>query len=319
MALYLTEADVGSVLTMPDVVTAVRDAVHHAAAGQTICQPRRRLRMPRGTYHQMAAVDLQTGMFCQKCYTAFRDGVRFLVLLYSSETGELLSLMEADLLGRLRTGAATGIATAAMAPQSDSLRLAIFGCGAQASTQLAAVCCTCRVDSVVCIGRSAERAADFALRMERQLDLPVRVGLNAEEAVSAADVLITATSARDPVLFGAWLKPGQHINAVGSNILSRRELDLEAVRRCDNVTVDSVEQAKLEAGDLLEPAERGILRWDTVSELADVVSGKQTGRLNQTDITLFKSCGVALEDTAAATLAFKMARQRGLGTEIAPP
>jgi ornithine cyclodeaminase/alanine dehydrogenase-like protein (mu-crystallin family) len=137
-----------------------------------------------------------------------------------------------------------------------------------------------------------------------------------EPAVRDADIVITATSARDPVLFGRWLRPGVHVNAIGVNWAAKRELDDEAVRRADRIVVDDRTQAAIECGDLIPVVQSGGISWDQVHELGDVVIGRVSGRSGAEEITLFESQGLALEDMATAALLIRRARAAGAGQEI---
>jgi alanine dehydrogenase len=139
---------------------------------------------------------------------------------------------------------------------------------------------------------------------------------DAEAAVREADIVITATSAREPVVQGDWLKPGAHLNVMGSNWANRREVDERVIARSDLIVIDSKEQGMLEAGDLLLPIQQGLLDWERVHELHEVVAGAIPGRQGPEQITLFKSLGLALEDIAVAAHIYKLARERGVGEEL---
>jgi ornithine cyclodeaminase/alanine dehydrogenase-like protein (mu-crystallin family) len=152
--------------------------------------------------------------------------------------------------------------------------------------------------------------------MSERLSLEVEAVESAQDCVAGADIAITITSARDPVLQGEWLKPGAHVNAAGGNHWMRREIDEETVTRSNLIVVDDLEQAKAECGDLLAPEARGTFRWDMAHELRDLVSGKVPGRPSEQSITLFESMGVALEDIAAAQLVFRKAVEQGIGVEL---
>ncbi len=316
MALLLTERDVEALLTMPEAIEAVETAFLRQANGEVTNQPRRRLYSPKGAYHTMVAGDAELETFGIKTYTAFAPKARFLMLLYDGRTGELLALIEADRLGQMRTGAATGVATRLLANTRDSYRVGIYGTGWQAQTQLEAVCAAVPVGDIVAYSRTAEKRTQFAETMEAKLGVPVHAADTPEAAARDRDVVITATTSAEPVLQGAWLSPGTHINAVGSNQLSRREVDDETIKRSNLIVVDSIEQAKGEAGDLLAPYERRVFRWEQVVELADIVEGSRTGRTDEGQITFFKSLGLAFEDVAVATLVYRKAQAQGLGTDV---
>jgi len=316
MPIYLTESDVERLLTMPEAVAALEGAFARQNQGAVINQPRRRLHLPHGTYHTMTAADMELGLFGIKTYASFRPKTRFLVLLYSAANGDLLAIIEADRLGQIRTGAASGVATQYLARQGNGLRVGIYGTGWQAQSQLQGVCAVRDVRIVVAYGRDAARRADFCTRMAAELGVEVTPAERPEQAAEGQDVVITATTARDPVLMGRWLKPGAHLNVAGSNMLMKREIDDEAVQRSDLLVVDSIEQAKSEAGDLLAPYERRLFRWEQVAELADIVGGRNSGRTHDGEITLFKSNGLALEDVAVAAVVYQKARTEKVGASV---
>jgi ornithine cyclodeaminase/alanine dehydrogenase-like protein (mu-crystallin family) len=326
VALVLREDDVRAVLTMPDTVNVLEAAFRRQGLDQTCDQPRRRVLLPdgRGVLHTLSAYvpgqpghpELDgSGVLGLKAYTTFREGVRFVVLLSSGEDGRLLALVEADWLGQMRTGAASGVATHFMA-RPEAATLAVIGTGQQARTQLLAVCAVRPIQTVLTYGRDETRRAAFAAEMAGQAGIEVRAVASAEEAVRAADVVVTMTTARDPVLQGAWLQPGAHVNAAGANWATRREVDDATVERSAVVAVDSLEQARLEAGDLVLPAAVGRFDWARAVEVGQIVAGQVSGRPTSDAITLFKSVGIALEDVATAGLVYTLARERGLGTDL---
>ncbi len=314
--LYLREAEVERLLTMEAALEAVESAFRAQATGRVVNHPRRRLHPDRNVYfHYMAAADASRGYFGMKLYTSAPAGVRFLVPLYQTETGALLALLEADTLGRMRTGAASGVATKYMA-RADAARVGILGSGHQAPTQLEAIARVRRLAGVRVYSPNAERRRAFAEKMAAALGLPVEPVETGEAAVREADIVVVCTSARQPALQGAWLAPGTHVNAVGANFPQKRELDAAAVNRADRIVVDSLEQSRDEAGDLIAPFENHPERWQQVRELSQVVAGEVPGRASDREITLFKSNGVALEDVAAAVRVYERARAEGVGQWI---
>lgn len=311
MALFIREDDIARVLRMPDVVAAVEDAFRQAGLGTAVNRPRQRASSGDTILHVMSAAIPALGVMGLKAYSSARDGTRFLAMLYSTETGELLAVMEADRLGQMRTGAASAVATKYLA-RPDAGTVGIIGTGWQARSQLAAVACVRPVALVKCYSRDARRREAFAEEMIRELGAEVVAAERAEEAVEA-EIIITATTSSEPVLSGAWLRPGMHVNAIGSNWAQKRELDTEAVTRAGRIVVDDLEQAKLEAGDLIQSVEEGVLDWERVVELGPVVAGTEPGRRSAEEITLFESQGIALEDVAAMKLAYDRARALGIG------
>ena len=317
MALFLTEREVVGLLPMDECIEVLDEAFSHAGAGQVEIKPRSRIRMPNGFFHFMAASDEGHGVFGYKAYPSFAGpgGSKFLVMLYDFESGELLALLEAGRLGQIRTGAASGLATRYMARQ-DASTVAVFGSGFQARTQLEAVCAARDIKQARVYSRRADRREEFARRMSEQLDLNVEAVESPSDCVAGADVIVTITSARDPVFSGSELAPGAHVNAAGGNHWQRREVDEETVTRSTVIVVDDLDQAKIECGDLMWLEARGTFRWDMAHELQDVVAGRVNGRPSPDSVTLFESMGVALEDIAAAQLVYRKAREQGIGQEL---
>jgi alanine dehydrogenase len=316
MPLYLTEADVKAILTMPLALEAVETSFQRLADGHATLQYRQRLHVPgKGVLNHMAAADLLTGYMGLKIYSISRDGARFLITLFSADSGDLVALIEADYLGQMRTGAASGVATRLMAREDASVA-AIVGTGLQSRTQLEAVAAIRKLRSIRAFGRDPARRESFAREMSASLGIPVTPASSVEEAVRGAHIVTTCTTSKDPVLLGRWLEPGAHINAVGVNQPQKRELDAEAVLRCDIVAADSREQSKIESGDLIHAFASDPARWESVRELAEIVARKTPGRSTPDQITLFKSNGVATEDIVVSGRIFEMARERGMGKMV---
>lgn len=315
MALLISEAEVDALLTMADALRLVEEVFASGGREAPATQPRRRVGSGRGTLNVMSASVPGRDVFGLKAYPTSPGGVTFTVLLWRVSTSELLAIVEAGRLGTLRTGAASGVATRHMA-RSDARTLGLFGAGTQAETQLEAVAAVRRLDLVRVYSRNAEGARAFCARMAERTGLRVEPASAAREAAEC-DVVTTATSSATPVLDGALLRPGAHVNAIGSNFASKAEVDLETVRRASRVVVDSLESARIEGGSLLPAIDRGILAWEWVTELRDVVGGWATGRAGLEEITLFTSHGVASEDVMLAHEVYERARTRGMGTHVA--
>jgi len=152
--------------------------------------------------------------------------------------------------------------------------------------------------------------------MTSLLRVEVTAAESPEETARGQSIVVTATSAREPVLKGEWIEPGTHLNIVGSNFLSKAEVDVETIRRASVIAVDSIEQSKIEAGDLMPAIERGVISWESVTELGRIVAGRDAGRRSDDDITIFKSNGIALEDISTALRVYNLARDRGIGESI---
>lgn len=316
MTLLLTEADVRSLLTMPIALEVVEESLQQQAKGELILHARRRIRTPdNALLHYMAAADTVRGFIGMKIYTVARGVARFVVPLFLSTTGEMAALIEADALGQIRTGAASGVATKYLASAS-ARTAAIIGTGYQARTQLEAVASVRRLERVRAFGRDPERREKFCREMSERIGVAVEPANSGQEAVKGAEILITATSATKVVLEGEWLIPGVHINTMGANWPQKRELDSAAVSRADKIVVDSIEQAKMEAGDLIQAFGDDASRWGSVRELSDIVANKIPGRTKSTEITLFKSNGIATWDLAAAVRVYEMAVAQDMGKQI---
>jgi ornithine cyclodeaminase/alanine dehydrogenase-like protein (mu-crystallin family) len=316
MTLHISEAEVRAVLTMPMAVQAVEDISRKQATGEAVVHPRRRFELPGGGFfHYMAAADFSTGFVAMKQYTYVRGKLRFLVPLYEMATGDLLAMIEADYMGQLRTGAASGVATKYLA-RKDSRVAAIIGTSGQAKTQLDAIAVVRKLESARAYGRDAAKREKFCAEMSARLGIPIQPCTSAVEAVHGADIVSTATTASQPVVSGADLSPGVHINAIGANHAHKRELDDEAVASADVIVVDSVEQSRQEAGDLIIAFHGDEICWTGVKKLSEIVAGKASGRTSDTEVTLFKSNGIASWDLAVAMKVYAMAREKGLGREL---
>jgi ornithine cyclodeaminase/alanine dehydrogenase-like protein (mu-crystallin family) len=298
---HITEEQVREALPMAKAVELVEESFRRLNSGVAVNHPRRRVALENtALLHYMAAGDNRDGLLAAKLYVT-RPGVgaRFLVVLFDAAHASLLATIDANALGQIRTGAASGVATRHLARPGASV-LGVIGSGFQAETQLEAVAAVRALRGVRVYSRSAEKRTAFAERMGRRLGLAVEAVESARQAVEGSDILVTITNARQAVLEGAWLANGCHVNAAGSNHARRREIDAAAVERCAVVAVDSLEQARMEAGDLIGAVEEGRLDWQRVVELSEIVSGRAKGRQGPDDVTLFESQGLAAEDLAAA-------------------
>lgn len=310
---YFPEGLVREALPMRDAIGAVEDIFRQVGSGEAESLPRRRLKLPGGrrparVFHTMAAASAALGYCGLKAYTSGRDGARFVFSLFEQESGELAAVLEADALGRIRTGAATGVAADHLAP-AGAASVGILGCGGQARTQLEALAAVRPVTRVDAFCRSPERRARFAEEMTAALGIPVRAAPSAEAAVRDRDLVVAITSAREPVVRGAWLPCGAFVAAAGGNSRSRRELDAEAVLGRGRIVVDDLRQAQEECGDLTALADAGDLDWSAVESLGAVVAAGRAASRREPPAAgaLFESQGVAAEDLAAAVLVYRRA------------
>ena len=255
------------------------------------------------------------GYFGYKAYTVTAGKTNFLFFLYSAQTTDLLAIIEADALGQKRTGAASGLATRILA-KPDSSQATIFGAGWQAQSQLLAIDAARTLKRIWIASRRPERREAFIKKMQPQVKAELVSANSAEEAVRSSDIVTTITSSREPVLKGEWLPAGVHINAAGGNLLLRREIDDDVVLKANRLVVDSLDQSKIESGEFLGVIESGKRHWEDFIELRDVVAGFKPGRTNSSDITLFKSGGIGMEDVAIGKLIYERAVERQVGKTL---
>lgn len=312
MAIFIDETTVSKILGIAKTVELIEEAFLLFGKGEAYNTPRVRARVKKGALHILPAAMPSKGVFGYKAYTSFRNNIKFRYYLHSSETGELLAVLDADLIGRLRTGAASGIATKYMSDKNSS-RLVIFGAGAQARSQIDAVMLVRPIDHISVSSRTPASAEKLASELT---GVSVCIASDAAIAVKDADIITTITSSSVPVLLSDWeLKKGVHINACGSNALIRAEIDEKIVGKAF-IAVDDKEVAKLEAGDLLPLLEKGRLHWNAVSELGDIVAGNKVFNREDYDITLFESQGMGLQDLICAEYVYRITMEQGTGIEL---
>jgi ornithine cyclodeaminase/alanine dehydrogenase-like protein (mu-crystallin family) len=311
--LYIKEEEVEQLVRVPEVIDLLDTAFRDQAAGRAWNNPRNRLRLPGATLHMMAGAI--PGYFGFKAYTVAAGKAKFFFFLYSAQTTDLVAMIEADALGQIRTGAASGLATRLLS-KTDSRQATIFGAGWQAQSQLLAIDAVRDLKRVFIVNRKADRRDEFIKTMQPQVKAELVPASSPEEAVRSSDIVTTITSSREPVLKGEWLQPGVHINAAGGNLLLRREIDDDVVLKANRLVVDSLEQSKIESGEFLGVIESGKRHWEDFVELRDIAAGLKPGRTNASDITLFKSGGVALEDVAMGKAIYERALERKVRREL---
>ena len=312
--LFITEEQVKSLFTMPIAVEAVEEAFKARARGDAFNEPRRRLPTSSGAYNVMFATWRGHQIAGLKSYPGGAGGINFHVMLYDTSNNSLVAVIEANRMGQMRTGAASGVATKYMA-RDNSETVGIIGSGYQAETQLAAIAHVRNIKSVKVYSRSEENRNRYAAKMSNRSGIDVTAVSSGEEAADS-DIVATITNSQEPVLLGEWLKPGTHINAAGNNSWLKREIDTRAIAMSDIVATDDVEQAKFECGELMRAAEVGRFSWDLAVPIHDIVGGKTSGRDDDEQVTLFESQGLALEDIAACERIVELAREKGVGTPL---
>ncbi|MBO1332841.1 ornithine cyclodeaminase family protein [Streptomyces sp. VRA16 Mangrove soil] len=327
MTLILTRSTIRDLLAdrTEAVAAAVATAHRDLALGRAVLPAPPALQLPDtdGTFVAMAAASASDGLAGVKLLADLpgnRDrGLpvqRSTVLVADADTGACLALLDGAELTRVRTAAATAVATDALA-RADAATLGLIGTGPLARAHVRALLPGRPYEQIVLWGRTQDRAHDLAAWIGAELGLPAQVMDHPRAVTEASDVLCTLTPSREPLVEGAWLAPGQHLNAVGAPPRpDHRELDTEAVRRC-RVVVDAYDTARTKSGEVLIPLAEGALAEDDFrTELGDVLAGTAPGRTADTDLTLFDSVGVGLQDLAVARLLIDLAGERGLGTRV---
>ena len=295
---FISEAVVSELLTVKDAISVLERALKDQANDRAENLPRQRLQVGKASLNMLAASWEGGGVYGQKVYSVGPEGSQFWVLLYHTN-GTPYALVEAQRLGQIRTGAATGVATRALA-RTDAKRLGVIGSGYQMRSQVEAICAVRPVQEVRAWSPTRERLQTFCNEMSDRLGVPVRPANSASDAVTQADIVAVLTTASSPVLFGTDIRPGMHINLAGSNHAARREVNAEVIRRAVHVVTDDLAQARTESGDLIGAVNEGALNWEAVRRLADVVANPHFGRSRPEEVSVFKSHGIGLWDVATA-------------------
>jgi alanine dehydrogenase len=322
MPIILTRKDLRELLTMEEVIPALEGAFLSYSRGETIAPVRLAMEVKphKGISLLMPSFQERPDGLGVKLVSVFPENIRkklptiFSYYLFCDpETGALLALMEGAMLTGLRTGGASGLASRYLG-RKDSKVLGVFGAGVQAGFQIEAMKVVFPMLQEACVYDSdLSRLAEFVRSRSGDPKIILKAGLSSAEVVQKSDVIVTATTSKIPVLDGKLLKPGTHINAIGGFTPTMQELDEETVLN-SKVVVDTYEGCLSEAGELLIPMEKGVFSKERIhSDLAGLVSGKRPGRESSREITLFKSVGTAIEDLAAARLAYQKAMEKGIG------
>lgn len=325
--LILNAAEVRQALPMAECIKAMKQA--YAALSSGKAEVPLRLRLPVTANDGMsifmpAFVDDETGQaLAVKIVSLFNKNpsrglalIQAAVLVLDAETGTVEALLEGGSLTAIRTGAGCGAATDLLA-RKEARKVAIFGAGVQARTQLEAVCEVRDIETVWVYSREPHKMTEFAAEMAGKGRVPndIRPAASPEEAMANADIVSTATTSHTPVFADAQVRPGLHINAAGTHTAEGIEVPAETVARA-RITVDSRSATKVESGEIAIPLQIGSVRESDIAEIGEVVLGQAAGRSSAEQITLFKSVGVAVQDAMAARLALANARKLGIGTEV---
>lgn len=321
---FFSASDVRSALPMSAAVDAMKTVFLEVSSGEA-CVPARthiEISEQKGDALFMPSYSKSLGRMGLKVVTLHPDNpaidlpfIQGVVLLLDAATGSTMAVMNGTVLTQIRTGAASGAGTDLLA-RPDAARVAVFGAGVQACTQLEAVCAVREIEHANVFDISDERARTFAARMTEALDIEITPCKTSQETLADADIVCTATTATTPVFPDEALAPGTHINAIGAYKPHVREIPPETVVRA-KVVVDQYESAWEEAGDLIMPLKDGLIDDSHIhAELGEIIAGKRAGRENDDEITFFKSVGVATQDLAAASKVYERAVAEGFGTEV---
>jgi len=326
MALLLTRSDVEAALPMAECIASQEYAFREHGRGNAVTPHRLGLKTPGqdGLYIAMPSYlgGDPNGTMAVKVLTFYPNNpaaglpaITATVLLHDPATGALLAIMDGASITGLRTAAGSAVATKYLA-RAEAATVGILGSGVQAETHLAAMCAVRPVQTAWVYSRDRDRRTDFAERMAARLGIEVTPVSSARAAIEGAEIVVTATTAREPIVDGDWFAPGVHINCVGSGIPDRRELDDKIVQRA-KIVVDTYDSALAEAGDLLIPMAQGLLTKEALhADLGEILTGQKVGRTDETEITIFKSVGVALQDVGAAAWIYRRAKELGLGQVV---
>jgi ornithine cyclodeaminase len=308
MIRHVTETEVRERLPISLALDAVERGLRARAEGRAHDVPRHAMRLPEGSLRVLAASGRDLGVAAYKAtYSTGAASGRGYLHIVDLHTGELRAIVESVHLSRVRTGAASGIATRLLARQ-DAATLGVIGAGSQALAQVEAVCAVRAIRAIRVWSRDAARLRDFCARAAAAVGIDAIPAAGARAAIEGADVVVLITSAREPVIDGAWLEPGTHVNAAGSNALDRRELGEDAIERFDRIVVDARDVARHECGDLWPLVQRGTLSWDALPVLCEVLLGRAPGRRSVHEITLYESHGMGVQDLYAAHAVLDVAR-----------
>lgn len=327
----LTARELVELVPMRDAVELMKAVFERASAGETLSPLRTPIDMPDGSgvtlympayVPQTTLAPAATGAKIVSVFTGNPERglptINAIVIMIDPATGVPLGIIEGGSLTALRTGAVSGAATDLLARRNSRV-LTVIGAGAQGVTQAAAVAAVRDIEVIYPVDLNPESVASFAERLagwDEQAAELVQTGKSAEEAVRAADVICTATTSKRPVFEDEWVRPGTHVNGVGAYTPEMQEIPTGLVQRA-RIVVDQIEAALHEAGDLIQPIQRGELDRENVSiELGHLVAGSVTGRSDDDDITFFKSVGNAIQDMIVGGLALQRAEERGIGATI---
>jgi alanine dehydrogenase len=314
--LWISEADVVSLMDMKSAIVALKHGLHLEAGGQALNMIKTHISWGKGsTLHAIGAVFSDAGFAGTKTWAHTSAGAKPLLILFDSNTGALLAVMEAFTLGKLRTGGVSGLATEQLG-SPDACEFAIIGTGKQAMMQVLGVLTAREIKKVHVFGRNKERRDQFAARVQKECGVETIPENTIADAVRSASIITVVTRATEPILEASMIAPGTHINAVGAIVPGRFELAESVLERADMIVVDSVSQARELSSELIGFYDEDEAGWAKVVSLSAIVeSGEKRSR--NADLTIFKSLGMGISDLSLAVEIYQKALTRGMGQSLA--
>jgi alanine dehydrogenase len=308
---------------MHETITVLEEAFKEQALGQVIAPLRSAIRVTKDDWIGIMPAYL-SGLqaFSTKIVSVYNTNpsrnlptIMGTIVLNDPETGETLSVMDGSFITAMRTGGLSGLAAKYLS-RKDSQSVGIFGAGVQGRTHLMALKEVRNITTAKVYDPMVDRAKTYSREMSKKLQIPVEVSQSPSDTVKESDIIVTVSTSKEPLFDGRIIRPGTHVNAFGNSNPSERELDNETIRR-SKITVDSREAALLEAGDLIMAIRDGVITTHHIlADLGEIIIGSKPGRTSATDVTLFKSVGIGIQDCAAASLAYKKAVEKGVGTRV---
>jgi len=307
LSILITEQDVKNLLTMEIAINSLEEIFKQESKNNAVNSSRIRINLPEGILNFMAASSKKLNLIATKSYIPKpKTSIKFYVQLYNAKDGNLISTIEANLMSRIRTGAATGLATKYLS-KNDSSVLGLIGTGSQALHQAIAICTHRKIQKINVFSRNMNNRKNFCEIIKKNIqNVDVIPSKTSKECVEDADIITTITNSATPVLSSEWIKPGTHINAAGTNIGTKRELDEKTISKASIIITDNIPQAKVECGDLIHSIKQGKTSWGKINSLSDLVAGKIKRRNNDSEITIFESQGVGLEDLAVGSAVYNL-------------
>lgn len=325
MMLILTETQVQALIDVDELITALERAHIQYSTGKTVMPVRLVVPLPQidgritampGFLNEDRALGMKVVTYFQNNPKQNLPSILATIMLFSTETGKMIAVMDGGYITAIRTACASAMATKVLSNPTASV-LGVLGAGVQARTHIRALCRVRKLQTIKIYSPSGSSATKVKQELETETGITIAVSKSVEETVRGCDLIVTATTAKEPIVSARWLQPGAHINAIGSHRPDARELD-GATLACSKVFVDSREAILAECGDvLLALEEKSVMPDHVQTEIGEVLAGTKPGRSKPDEVTLYKSVGIAIQDVATADLVFHKALEQNLGTNVA--